>query len=456
MTQGVELRFRQTTGSNPAQSLEPGIVKMPDGSERRVTLEIQVNGVWKTVDPKKNIPYQAIAKQCHQIYQTATQATDLPETLTVYFEQSVLESGTFFKQEVVDLTFKKIEYKTADSDKLHKIDAETHEFDVPKVNQLASEMKHVSKAIFGNREYFLEKPTKIKTKSAAEKDSEKLAAIKRTLNVQEAGSLDNRCLTLSIAAILLKKDNNFATLLENQFRIPLQEGDTPQITLSNMLIELAAHIIIKEEFTNSDACFDTVVAALKSAGQLITDESDRPAVAKQYADLIRLPGQMLDVPVLKALEMSGLPIIALVPSQGDLVLGSVSPTITFNEGLDAYDLTAICFVVHDRDGLHYQPVMMNETAAQQEKLRSILKNDMEKTLGQIQNLISDTQRELADKFVEFNNLVASVVNKYPFDAKPRIVQMLRSALRIIEEDAVPNDIFIGRAADAFLNPGPRI
>src|SRR5712692_4083257 len=79
---GAEVRFRQTTGSNvnPAQTSEPGIITMPDGSERRITLEIKVNGAWKKVDPK-HIPYQAIAEQCHKIYRTTMQATDLPETL---------------------------------------------------------------------------------------------------------------------------------------------------------------------------------------------------------------------------------------------------------------------------------------------------------------------------------------------------------------------------------------
>ena len=191
MTQGAELRFRQTTGSNPpVNPAEPGIITMPDGSERRITLEIKVNGAWKKVDPK-NIPYHLeIAKRCHQIYQTATQATDLPETLTVYFEHNLSESGTFFKEEVIDLTFNKMEYKTADSDKLQIFDVKTHQFaaeaDAIKVNQLASSMAQVSKAIFSAPEKFLEQPTKIKTKSAAQQNSEKLAAVKRTLNVQEA------------------------------------------------------------------------------------------------------------------------------------------------------------------------------------------------------------------------------------------------------------------------------
>ena len=119
---------------------------------------------------------------------------------------------------------------------------------------------------------------------------------------------------------------------------------------------------------------------------------------------------MLDVQS-KSSRKEGLPIITLVPSQGDFRLGSVSHAITFDEGQEAYDLTNTLFLV--RDGLHYQPVINDASnAAQQEKLRSILKNDMEKTLGQIQNLIADTQRTLADKSDEFNNLVTSVVCGY--------------------------------------------
>src|SRR5579863_2648477 len=318
---GGQLRFKQSAGSNLSTD-EPGVITMLDG-KRKITLEIKVDGAWKKVDPKY-IRISDIAAQCHQIYKTTTQNNDLPETLTVYFEQHLSKSGIFFfKKEVVDLTFKKIEYKTADSDKLQVFDVTTHEFatqaDAAKVNELASQMKQVSKEIFSNSKAFLEQPTKIKNKSTTEKDSEKLAAVKKTLNVQEAGSRDNRCLTLSIAAILLKKcDGNLQTAAK-EFDVTFEEGEEPLITLSNKLIEIAAQTIENPKFYNQDDCFDSVVAALKSAKQPITDEKDKQAVAQQYATLIRLPSQMLDVPVLKALEKQGLPIITLVPSQGDLV-----------------------------------------------------------------------------------------------------------------------------------------
>jgi hypothetical protein len=477
----TQLQFKQRAVPNPpvnpTQSAEPGVVTMPDGSQRRVTLEIQVNGVWKKIDPNQmnNGCFLEIAKRCQEIYQTTTQETGQPETLTVYFEQKNLpESWTsaslgrflpFLKDEVVDLTFQKVEYKTADSDELHVVEEKTHAFDTVKVNQLASSMTWVSKGIFGNREHFLEKSKKIDNRTKRNKatldetNSEKLSNVKQVLNVQEAGSQGNRCATLSIAAILLKRHNGDLQRAAARFEIPIApiDGQDPKITLSNGLIELAAATIeISRYFQTDDELFSSVVAALDDAKQPIPDRTNRQAVVQQYAAHIRQAGQMLDVPVFQALEMHGIPFITLVPSQDDLVLGNVSPTIIFDaaeHSLDTYDLTTICFVV--RDGLHYQPVIMNDmpNVAQQEKLRSILKNDMEKTLGQIQNLISDTQRTPDEKSVEFNNLVASVVRQYPFDAKPRIVDMLRNGLRAIDDALIstPNDIFIEGASLAFLS-----
>jgi hypothetical protein len=459
---GMEVSFSQRTGPS-----EPGIITMPDGSgERRVTLQIKVDGVWKKVDTSKfrdeKTTLEAIAKKCDEIYKTTTQETDQPDTLTVYFEQKDLpESWTSatlgriapsYKDEVVDLTFNKLEYKTADSDQLHVIEEKTHDFDTATVGQLASSMRYLSKTIFGNQEHFLEKPKKIKSKSVANRNSEQLSNVKRTLNVQEAGSQENRCATLSIAAILLKRSNGDLQRAAARFEIPIApiDGQDPKITLSNGLIELAARTIeCSRYFQTDDELFSSVIAALNDARQPIPDRTNRQAVVQQYAAHIRQPGQMLDVPVFDALEINGIPFITLVPSQGDLILGSVSSMITFNEGLDAYDLTTVCFVV--RDGLHYQPVIMDDTpnVAQQEKLRSILKTYMEKTLGQIQNLISDTQRTPDQKSVEFNNLVTSVVCQYPFDAKSRIAQMLRGAGKDFPEVPMDNDTFIYLANFAF-------
>lgn len=470
MTQGAELRFTRKAGPNSpvdsTQPSEPGIITMPDGSERRITLEIKVDGAWKKVDPKR-IPteyYKEIAERCHKIYKTTTQNNDMPDTLSVYFDQKNLPEswksrifGTFsssFKDEVVDLTFKKIEYKTADSDKLKVWDIEKNDFsaqkDAIKVNKLTREMTPVSKAIFANREHFLEQPTKIKTKSAAERDREKLAQVKRSLNVQEVGSKDNRSLTLSIAAIVLKKLNGNLVEAARILKMTFVEGVDPLITLSNNFIERAAVNIESSRFYNQTKCFDSVVAALKSAGQIIADETDRETVARQYAALLRGPGQISIEPVLKAIEIDDLPIIMLKPSQGDLVVESVNSKIRFDDGLETCDLSNICFLVHD--GLHYQPVIYDASnEVQQEKLGAILRTDMEKTLNQIQSLISGTHTpEAAD---QFEKLVTSVVNRYPFDAKPRIVEMLRIQQDLLLEN---NEVFIQGALTAFLsnNPNP--
>ena len=56
------------------------------------------------------------------------------------------------------------------------------------------------------------------------------------------------------------------------------------------------------------------------------------------------------MPLFNALELHGINIVTLVPDKGDLVLGSISELITFDEAIDKTDLTSFCFIV--RDGLH--------------------------------------------------------------------------------------------------------
>ncbi len=494
---GAQLKFTQKAGplaTTPAQTDEPGVITLPDGRKFKVKIQLKLGGpegAKHDVDVSKfgDEYLLDLALKCVGLYDAATHKAGNPKSFTVHFQQHIpnesLQSSTIgkifnrFKDHPATLTelkFKKLEYQTASNTK-EVFDLEKDQFvdenDAQIVNRMLDGITPYSKGIFANLDHFISKPKKTQPKNEAELNSEKLAAVERVLNITDNNGAGNRCLTLSAATILLKKHGGDLQAAAAEYKIPIDPkvGETSQTTLSNGLIELAARTIESDDRfitpdtkDNENQLFSNIVACLTAAKQNIADPNNRVAVAKQYADLIRHSGEMLDASIFDALSIRGIPFITLVPTpaQDDLILGSVSGTISFDSeerSVEKYDLTTICFVV--RNGLHYKAVVMSDTpnAAQMEKLRLIIKNDMNKTLGQIQNLITDQTRTSAQKSVEFNNLATYVVTKYPFDTKPRIIQMLRDARRTIDDDLISaeNNIFIEGASLAFLsNPGPKI
>jgi hypothetical protein len=481
---GADLKFTQKAGAIVtgalAQADEPGIITLPDGRKLKVTIELQAHGVWKKVETSKlpNAYLTELVEKCQQIYTTTTHATGQPKSLTVVFKnnnasESLKSSilGKFsnrFKEHVVQLDLKKIEYKIPGSDQMQVFDLETNELeaaDAIKVNTLLNQIAPFAKRLLANAETLTSLKKRKRSADAepqSRRNEQQLNSVKRVLNVQDAGAAENRCASLSIASILLHKHSENLQNVAAKYKIPLkpQPGEPPLVTLSNGLIALAADIIETNPiFSDQDprnVHFDNIVAALADAGQTISDPA-RPAVVKQYADLIRRPWQMLDIPVFDALQMHGIPFITLVPSpsQDDLILGAVSHTISFDSSsIDTYDLTTICFVV--REGLHYQPVIMDAippNPAQVAKLRSILKNDMTNTLRQIAALVAKPGAP-DTKFNELTNLMNSVVNRYPVDAKPIIIQMLTDERRLFDKETLRNannNGFIQEAVLAFLS-----
>jgi|GEM_PF-1960069 len=452
----AQLRFTQRTG--PANPAAPGAAQAQadssivtlNGKQYKITVEILVNDEWKKVDTSKfdSRICPALAQRCQGIYQQITHDPNSAGTISVYFKT---------KDAAKDLTFQKLEYKTAGSPQLETFDIEKHAFDTETdaqhVDAYARSLLPLSSQLFSNPEQYIAAPARVRR--AERPTTQILSSVKQLLNVQEAGSQENRCATLSIAAILLQRYNGDLRAIEQEYGIPLTYvGTTNQITLSNGLIELAARTLERNLLTfTQDGYYSNIVAALRDAGQNIADENNRDTVVAQYANLIRTPGQMLDVPVFDALQMNGIPFITLVPNeaQNDLVLGNVSGLISFDaaeHSLDNYDLTNICFVV--RDGLHYQAVQINGSSAQVTKLRAILKADMEKTLDQIQTLLNDSN-PISSKVTVFEQLIRSVVNQYSFDSKPRIVQMLANANKAMGNDSASksNNDFIADAMAAF-------
>lgn len=471
----AQLRFTQRAAApNPAHSTQADSSTVTlNGKRYKITIEILVNNEWKKVDSSKFEPgsQAAIAQRCQEIYQQITH--DAPAgTLSVYFKRTELQESwksallgkviSKYKEPTTGLSFQKIEYKTAGSSELHTFDIEKNEFDTPtdaqRVDAIAKSLSPLS-TLFKNPEQFISAPEKIKR--AKQPATENLSTVEQTLNVQEAGSQENRCATLSLAAILLRQHGTLQAVADAYDDIPIDNvGATDQITLSNGLIELAAQTIETDNAFTQDPLYSNIVAALGDAGHTIANGADTKTVARQYATLIRQRGQMLDVPVFDALQLCGIPFITLVPNQArnDFVLGNISGLITFDaadHSLDTYDLTNICFVV--RDGLHYRAIQMNSAPAQDAKLRSILKADMEKTLGQIQNLLN-VPSPTKDQANEFDQLIRSVVHRYPFDSKPRIVQMLRAANKTVTDGLVSEATgnFIRRAYAAFVGFDPSL
>ncbi len=475
MTSGAGLRFAQRAGPNapvnPAQASEPGIVTM-NGKDYRITLEIQVNGVWKKVDPKtiSNSDHLDIAEQCHKIYQKTTQKTDQPNSITVYFEQKNLQEswtswalGTFdssYKDEVVDLTFNKIEYKTANSDELHVWDIKTHDFttktDAIKVNELARSMTKVSKAIFGNPEQFLERTTKIKnqpvdpvtksqpvdpvTKSQPVDPvtkSQPVDSVTKSMSqaVSDAGTTENRCASLSLA----KRELAQRTPEEIIARYELPETLIPSLTnetnsdakiqlLSEALIEKAANnIIINLGFRDpyitlqNQPCLAAIERALIEY-QSSHVEFEIPATPDEkvavYASLIRQSNFMLDLPFFLALEQPF--IIIRKDNKNNFMIDVKGHHYTIPDTIKNCDLEDVNIVYYNGVN-HYQSVILSENA-QKEAMRTLLRKDID---GQIEGFIPRLRAEVqAEALLSETADMVKFLHFYPL-AKSEIIDRFK-------------------------------
>ena len=230
-------------------------------------------------------------EKCQNIYEKITDGTP-HKSLTVHLQYNTLpESWTsenlgglipYFKtaeEKLANLEFKKIEFKTEGSDEVQVLDVKTHKFDnvqLMQVNLLAKAIAPVAKAIFSKVEQFI-KDVRAPLPSKAELNNQKLKEVKKLLQVQEAGSKENRCATLSIATILLKQNNDDLEAVARKYSISLlpKDGESKQMTLSNGLIELAAKTIETNEAFLQDGYFANVIAALTDAKQTIVNEKNR-------------------------------------------------------------------------------------------------------------------------------------------------------------------------------------
>jgi hypothetical protein len=328
-----------------------------------------------------------------------------------------------------------------------------------------------------NNPRFITNSKKIK-RNPDPKKSEKLKAVEDTLNVKDAGADENRCAALSVARILLHRNgDNIEQAANAFFQIPIvpRDGEDNRITLAKGLIELAAQRIETDpEFVTNESYYASICAALIAASRnpsIIADESklkpiqaalaiagdlnNRQTVVQLYANLIRQPWQMLDVPFFDALKQLGLPVITLKRSRDDYIFGNIS-NMRFNQSIEEFDLNAVCFVVHA--GLHYQPIIMDENPnpAQATKLLSILTNDLNTRLRQLERDVKAQSKSKLPNDQKQNFIapkIRDLLNIYPYYAKRCIFDLLRGNRNFDEVrlNAASNADFVAEATRAFLS-----
>ncbi len=472
-----------------------------NGKQYKITVEIQVEGKWEKVDPLKlrnvlnqlGVPggktsLEQLAKRCYKIYGATGPVS--ASSFTVYLGQKEapwsLKGATLgriadrFKDAPPGVAVIKIEYKTDDSSKVQTI--EFKDFTLPpetiqKLNKQTGKIAELTNAIFAQRHQLVSKKALPALESRASTDTKKLEAIERVLNVTNNSGEGNKCAAISVAMILLQRYGDLQTAkaailsMNEGLQLPAERGRDAQDILTNLLIDLAASLIEnRPEFSNADAAdssnpyYANIVASLslRAAGRpQPASNADRKMVAKEYADLIRSNGEMLDVSFFDALNLLGIPSITLKPSTTGFVLGSIYSQNLFKADIDhieGSDLGQICFVVHDQ--LHYRAAMLptNLTAEQTSALRSILRNDMTKLLQELDKEIPTLQPGRSN-FVENRNKIypkiAYLMARYPTDAKPRIIALLTKEKRIFDVETLNRangDAFIQGALLAFLRP----
>jgi len=413
---------------------------MADGRKMKVTVEIKVNFVWKKVDTSKYSDEKDVLKKlitrCEGIYATTTKESDKPKSLTVHFErnnntESFWKSRvlgkvfTSLKEDIIQLDFKKLEYKTTASDTTQVFDLENEELGTLETSMVRAHLRvlaPVAKGIYYDAHRLT--ANRKKTKNQSDPVS---AVIDKC--IEDAGAKGNRCAALSLAKIELDK-NSIEDIVDNY---ELDEDFTEDFNLARPehKLEMLAEALVQKtadtiEDTDPDNPFldediqdhrQPGLAAIKYALREMkqSDTGTAEEITERYAGIIRQPGQMLDLPFFLALEQPFIIIHKPHPAAPNkiMVLGEdfiIPDTI---EDCDLDDVNILFY--NSRD--HYQSVTLesrdpditdkNETA-----MRVLIRREMDQRIDSLINRLK-TPGVGADAIVEERKDALDLYAQYP-------------------------------------------
>lgn len=410
---GASLSFKPKAPAVTTPADPTGIVTIGD-RKFKVTIEIQIEGVWKKIDPAKfdtveKFILQNLVNKCHGIYTSVTKDKGRPRLITVHFQnnhttESILSKTIGkvfkrFKEDIVPVDFKKLEYQTTDADATEVFDPALEELEDSSVSDIRVHLKEL--APFTQHVYK-------NSRHLTSKDKRPVDPVSKTIDesIKDAGAVGNLCAALSLAKIELDKHSPEDIVrkygLDAAVTAQLRSASSEEqiVLLANHLVEKAAEIIEMSVFFRDDTihdqtkpCLDAVTTALRAMGE---DDTGTPEeIVKRYAALIRNPGTMLDLPFFLALGGPFIIVHKPHPSAPNqiMVIGRDFRIREKIEDLDFNDVNILFF----NSQVHYQAIILDDdekVAAMQQLIRRDIDAQIKDLVARLQN------KDIAEEAVE--------------------------------------------------------
>lgn len=450
------------TSTSPAD--EPGIITTPDGKKFKITVEVQDQGVWKKVDTSRygqaeKFIVRHLFDRCFGIHMATTGASEVPSSLTVTFDKNdKTESFTSrtlgkifsrFKEDVVLLKFKKLEYKASDGAPVKVFDLESESMEDAEAMAIHNLLDSLSfnpltQDFYHNIKSLTAKPRKIKPPEAP--FAADPASVLIDQSIHEAGGQDNRCAALSLAKMELEKD--VMDMETEEFRKNTLEEIKDKYDLDERLVQTLDGIVDEKEkirtlaeafvqkaadkiedpssenpFLNQkiqdqrQPCLAAITTALRALGEPTAGYPRE--VLKRYAQKIRDEHVMLDLPFFLALDQ---PFIIIHKPDGALnQIGALGGNFEITDTIENCDFDSFnIFFYNSRD--HYKAVKL-DTDEKKDAMRQLLRRAMDERIDGLVTYLNKERVKSSETYrarLDAENLF----EQYP-NARDELIQKLQ-------------------------------
>ncbi len=457
MTQDANLDARMlfsAVGATPAAAI-PAIPAKPhiitiNGKEFQITqVRMKIDGTWKDIDIKTlsdSGELGELTDRCKKIFEKAKPTTNQLSKLSFTFEQN-METESFlsstvgiywtrFKNPPVAMNLKQIEFQSEGAAEPEVYKLEEAELDEAAKAKLQNDFKEDLRGVAQFTKMLLEKEhIKSKPKKPAIERSPLHQVI--TDSIKDAGSTENRCASLSLAKNELDKKISIETIVA-KYKLPPEliqtlknENDIKKRTqlLSNALIKKAASVIERKDsnpFHNlsiantREPCLQAIENALLEHKKIHPDfqiEAIREKKAVQYANLIREPNTMLDLPFFLALEQPFI-ILQKTSDNTNYEIRVIGHLFNIPGTIETCNLDNVNIVYYNGTN-HYQSIIL---ASDQSKaaIRHLLTKNIKEQIESLSTRLNDKNMGIDGQVLELKDY-EDLIRLYP-RAKEEILQ----------------------------------
>lgn len=444
-TPPLDARVKFTPSTNTgAQAANLPLIKINGKTFQVDYVRMKANDTWQDVTLSQS-ELIALAEQCRDIFENTITNRDPLKTVVFNFEKQYKSEnflGRFsdrFKATPHPLELKTIEYKTATNPKSTVVELKAE--DKAKIDTEVQVIDRITLKVFNNHEQYL--------KPIPKKLSPEQTTLKKVIqeSIRDAGSAGNRCAALSTAKRELAAPGaNLETIVSKYKLNPALTAELAAKTddekiklLAEALVQKAAEVIGSQDDTNpflkdiesqSEPCFAAVKTALeahqKANAAFVIPATHKDAVAA-YANLMRQPGTMLDLPFFLAL---GVPFIILRNNQDNTpVITEMSKNFVIAGTIDTYDLDQPNIVFYN--GINHYQALVFKDDTHRDAIRKLLKQTMNEHITTFVNAIGQDGLTIGH-IAAYTSFLETMENRYP-KAREAIVQKMQNRYHLMGE-----------------------